>query len=225
MSEIKGFIFDMDGTLVDSMGVWVDVDKEYLESRGFEVPEDLFSDASEGNSFTEVAYYFKDKFGIEDSIETIIQEWTELVAHKYEKSIRLKSGVKEFLDAINQQGYKIGVGTSNSLALAGKALKANDILHYFSSIVTGCQDIKGKPFPDIFLKSASELGLEPSECIVFEDVLAGVDAARRAGMRVIAIYDEYAKDESTLIEELVEFYGKNFYEIAEYCVLNGLLRG
>jgi len=223
MGNIKGIIFDMDGTLIDSMGVWVDVDKEYLASRGYDVPEDLFMDISEGNSFTEVASYFKSKFSLEDSIEKIIEDWTLLVGEKYERSVRLKKGVKEFLNLVKSRGLKMGIGTSNSKNLAEKVLKANGIYDYFSSIVTGCSNIKGKPFPDIFLTSAEELGLVPSECLVLEDVLAGVEAAKRAGMRVIAIYDKYAADEGAKIEKLVEFYGKDFIEIADYCLTRGIL--
>lgn len=221
--KIRGVIFDLDGTLIDSMGVWTQVDRDYLSKRNIEVPDNLFVDIEEGNSFVEVARYFKQKFSLADSIEEIIDEWTGLVSEHYEHNIRLKPGVLEFLKLLKEHQVKIGIGTSNTMYLATKVLKSNGILEYFDSIVTGCQEIKGKPFPDIFLKVADELGLSPEECLVCEDVLAGIQAAKNAGMRIVGIYDSYSEPERAAIEKLADFYGLDFYQIITYCLKENLL--
>ena len=223
MNKVSGVIFDLDGTLIDSMGVWTQVDRDYLSKRNIEVPENLFVDIEEGNSFVEVARYFKQKFSLEDTIEEIIDEWTGLVSDHYEQNIKLKPGVLEFLKILKEHRIKIGIGTSNTLYLTKKVLSANGILEFFDSIVTGCQEIKGKPFPDIFLKVADELGLHPGQCLVCEDVLAGIQAAKNAGMRVVGIYDSYSEPEREAIEELADFYGRDFYQIIDYCRKENLL--
>lgn len=224
MHKIKGAIFDLDGTMIDSMGVWTEVDREYLSRRNLEVPENLFLDIEEGNSFIEVARYFKQKFSLKESIEEIISEWTELVADHYETDIQLKPGLIEFLDFLQENEVKIGIGTSNTLFLATKVLEAHGILGYFSSIVTGCREIKGKPYPDIFLRVAKELQVSPSTCLVCEDVLAGIQAGKRAGMHVIGIYDAYSEPDRETIIKQADFFGRNFYEIMSYCLDTGLLR-
>ncbi|MBW6516438.1 MAG: HAD family phosphatase [Candidatus Cloacimonetes bacterium] len=223
MNKIYGVIFDLDGTLIDSMGVWTQVDEEYLSKRNIEVPENLFLDIEEGNSFIEVARYFKQKFALKDSIEEIIDEWTYLVSDHYENDIKLKPGVREFLQLLKEHNVKIGVGTSNTLFLTTKVLKSNGIFEYFDSIVTGCRDIKGKPYPDIFLKVAEELKVNPENCLVCEDVLAGIQAGKNAGMHVVAVYDACSEPEKQTINELADYYGSDFYQIIEYCLQNNLL--
>ena len=211
--KYKAVIFDLDGTLIDSMGIWIRVDKEYLEIRNIPIPDDLFKDVKTGNSFNEICQYFKDKFELPDSIEEIGTEWTNMVEKHYKTNVKLKPGVHEFLQFLKENNIKIGVGTSNSKHLAETVLKANNVLEKFDSVVAGCEDIKGKPFPDIFLKVAEELNEAPEDCLVIEDVLIGVQAAKRAGMDVFAIYDENAAYETDKIKQTADFYAKIFFEI------------
>ncbi len=213
--KIEAVIFDLDGTLIDSMGVWVEVDKEYLGKRGIPVPDDLFQDMEHGDSFIEVAKYFKRKFNLSDSIDEIMKEWTDMVKWHYENDIYLKPGAKELLEYLYAKNIKIGLGTSNSKYLAQTVLKSNNILKYFDVIVTGCQNIKGKPFPDIYLKVATALNVNPSNCIVIEDVYVGVKAAKNAGMTVFSIEDEHTKPEWEKIKKITDFYGKDFWKIKE----------
>lgn len=213
--KYKAVIFDLDGTLIDSMGIWIQIDKEYLEIRNIPVPDDLFKDVKTGNSFKEICQYFKDKFDLPDSIEEIGAEWTGMVEEHYKTDVKLKPGAHEFLKFLEASNIKIGVGTSNSKHLAETVLKANNVLEKFDSIVAGCEDIKGKPFPDIFLKTAEELNIAPEDCLIIEDVLVGVQAAKRAGMDVFAIYDEHAAHETDKIKQAADFYAEKFEEILE----------
>ncbi|MEA2095345.1 MAG: HAD family phosphatase [Candidatus Cloacimonadota bacterium] len=213
--KYKAVIFDLDGTLIDSMGIWIQIDKEYLEIRNIPVPDDLFKDVKTGNSFKEICQYFKDKFDLPDSIEEIGAEWTGMVEEHYKTDVKLKPGAHELLQFLQENNIKIGVGTSNSKHLAETVLRANSILDKFDSIVAGCEDIKGKPYPDIFLKSAKELDIAPEDCLVIEDVLVGVQAAKRAGMDVFTIYDKHAAHETDKIKLISDFCAEKFDEILE----------
>ena len=207
MVNFKAIIFDLDGTLIDSMQLWRSVDAEFLNSRGIAVPADLFAHLPHGNSFIQTAQYFKDRFSLPDSTVSIMQEWTDMVCHHYETSIPLKPGVKSLIAKLDSLGISIGLGTSNSLELAHKSLMYNGIWDYFKCAVTGDLHLKGKPFPDIYLLAAERLGVSPEDCLVIEDTLTGVQAGKAAGMSVFAIYDEDSIEHHSSIRELADgFY-------------------
>ena len=213
--KYKAVIFDLDGTLIDSMGIWIKIDKEYLEIRNIPVPDNLFKDVKTGNSFTEICQYFKDKFDLPESIETIGAEWTDMVEEHYKTDIKLKPGAIELIEFLHVNTVKMGIGTSNSKYLAETVLQANNVLQYFESIVAGCEEIKGKPYPDIFLNSAEELRIDPAKCLVIEDTLQGVIAAHNGGMDAFAIFDDNDTHDVEKLKLEADFYAEDFQEILE----------
>ncbi len=213
--KYKAVIFDLDGTLIDSMGIWFEVDKQYLLKRNIKVPENLFDQVEGGNSFIEIARFFKEKFSLPDTLEEIMNEWTEMVEEYYQSKISLRPGVKELLEYLKKKGLKTGIGTSNSMKLTRTVLQANGVLDLFDHIVAGCSEIKGKPFPDIFLQVAEFLQVEPQECLVIEDVLVGVQAARNAGMTVFAVYDQYSEDYMSQIKQEADLFAEDFQLITK----------
>ena len=217
--QLDGVIFDLDGTLIDSMGVWAQVDVEFLQHHGHEAPPDLFDDLEGGNSFEEVADYMRRKFDLQLTNAEIMAEWTEMVAEHYRHSVPLKPGVREFLSRLRAAGIPMGVGTSNNAALASAALAAHGVLDWFGCLVTGGGDLRGKPFPDVFLEAARRLNVDPRRCIVVEDVLAGVQAGVAAGATVLAVKDESAQREWCEIANTARILAEDFYEIAEWVEL------
>lgn len=213
MADIKVVIFDLDGTLIDSMGVWTRVDREFLEKRGLEMPKNLFQELDQGNSFLEVAEFFKKRFDLPDTPQEIMDEWTGMVRHHYQHEIPLKPGAKYLLDSLKRRGIKLAVGTSNNEELTRCVLVANHVFEMFDLIVTGGREIKGKPFPDIYLSIAEQLGVQPEECLVIEDVLVGVQAALNAGMTVFAIADDFAKLESDEIRSIADYYAEEYVDL------------
>ncbi|MCF7858424.1 MAG: HAD family phosphatase [Candidatus Cloacimonetes bacterium] len=211
--KYKAVIFDLDGTLIDSMGIWLKVDIEYLRKRNILIPDDLFQDVPEGNSFNEICQYFKDKFNLPDTIEEIGSEWTEMVAHHYKTEIPLKPGAQKLIDFLKINKVKMGIGTSNSKYLAETVLEANEVLQYFDTIAAGCVEIKGKPYPDIFLQAAAELDVAPHQCLVIEDTLHGIRAAHNGGIDAFAIFDDNKTHDITALKNEAEFYAENFEEI------------
>jgi HAD superfamily hydrolase (TIGR01509 family) len=211
----KAVIFDLDGTLIDSMQLWRRVDRDFLHKRGITVPKDLFAHLPAGNSFIQTAQYFIDRFALPDSVESVMREWTDMVGWHYGNDVKLKPGAARLLHHLSQRGTAIGLGTSNSYELAHKVLSRNGIWELFRSVVTGDMHLLGKPFPDIYLKSAENLGLDPKDCVVVEDTLTGVQAGKAAGMKVIAIFDEDSLEHHDRMRELADAFAQNHHEIRD----------
>lgn len=212
LNDIECCLFDLDGTVVDSMGVWGQIDIDYLNKYGLSVPNNLGKEI-EGASMREVAKYFQDRFGITDDIDTIISEWNDMAIYQYSNKVILKPHIKEFLDYLKNNSIKIGLYTSNSLVLAKAALINNNILNYFDVITAGCSDIKGKPEPDGYLITAKKLGVLPKNCIVFEDLVNGIEAGKRAGMKTCAIKDNYSMYQDNEKRQLADYYIEDYYEV------------
>jgi HAD superfamily hydrolase (TIGR01509 family) len=197
------------------MGLWREVDEEFLTSRGIVVPEDLFDNLPSGNSFIQTAEYFRKRFALAESSSQIMKIWTEMVAEHYANSVMLKAGVAELLPRIKAAGLKLGLATSNSYELAQSSLTFNRVWDYFEAFSTGDADVLGKPFPDIYLNCAKDLRLEPAECIAIEDTLTGVQAAQAAGMLTLAIYDQDSKKHHDEIKKLAFAFCLDYPEIIQ----------
>ena len=207
----KAVIFDLDGTLVDSMWMWKAIDIEYLGKFGIDLPPTLQKDI-EGMSFSETAVYFKETFGIPDSLEEIKADWNRMAYEKYTKEVALKKGAKEFLVDCKSKGIKMGIATSNSRELVDAVLEALEIKDYFDCVMTACEVDKGKPAPDIYLAVADKVMVQPEQCLVFEDIEMGILAGKNAGMAVCAVEDEFSMDQMELKKKLADYYIKDYFE-------------
>ena len=134
---------------------------------------------------------------------------------KYRNEVPLKPGVKEFLDYLKERNMKIGISSSNSRELIQMVLEAHGILEYFDCITTCCEVKRGKPEPDVYLKTAQGLEVEPEACLVFEDVPMGILAGKRAGMKVCAIDDAYSRKQESQKRELADWYILDYTQLAE----------
>ena len=110
LSQIKAVIFDLDGTLVDSMGLWKDIDIEFLGERGITYEDDL-QEKIEGMSFTETAVYFKEYYHLDESVEELKKIWNQMAEYKYRYEVLPKPGVIEFLDTLKKKKIKMGIAT------------------------------------------------------------------------------------------------------------------
>lgn len=212
LKDIDAVIFDLDGTLIDSMWLWKNIDIEYLARFGIEFPEDL-QRCIEGMSFSETAVYFKQRFNLPDSLEKIKSDWNQMAWDKYLYEVPLKEGVKEFLDYLKELKLPLGIATSNSRELVELVLNKHNISGYFSSIRTSCEVDRGKPYPDIYLLVAKDLGVKPEKCLVFEDVIQGVIAGKSANMKVCAVYDDYSKSDDEEKKKLADYYIRSMKEL------------
>lgn len=210
LKNTDAVIFDLDGSLVDSMWMWKAIDIEYLGKFGILLPEDLQSKI-EGMSFSETAVYFKEHFHIPDSLEKIKNDWNRMAWDKYEKEVPLKPGIPEFLEGCSKHGIKLGIATSNSRQLVENIVSVHKLRDYFSCIMTGCDVAHGKPSPDIYLAVADALKVDPKRCLVFEDIIPGIQAGKNAGMKVCAVEDAYSLQEKESKQALADYYINDFY--------------
>ena len=149
INQKKAVIFDLDGTLVDSMWMWKAIDIEYLARYDLECPDDLQREI-EGMSFSETASYFKRRFGLGDSLDEIKDAWVRMSIDKYKNEVTLKPGARAFLDYIRNSGIPAGIATSNGRAMVDAVLDSLDIRRYFQVVATACEVAAGKPAPDIY---------------------------------------------------------------------------
>lgn len=214
LNNIKAVLFDLDGTLIDSMSVWKKIDIEFLGYYGLELPKDLQS-SIEGMSFTETAEYFKKRFQFKETVEEIKNIWNQMAYEHYTTNIPLKEGVLPFLQYLRKSGIKTGIATSNSIALVQGVLESKGIDHLFDTIMTACEVKAGKPSPEVYLKTAKRLQVKPEECLVFEDIPMGILAGKNANMKVCTIYDDYSKEQDLKKRNLADYYINTFKEVLE----------
>ena len=209
LRRMRGAIFDLDGTLLDSMGMWQDIDRHYLARFGKAAPADL-QRRIEGFSVTETARYFKDSFDLPDDIPAIIADWNEMAKEEYRSRLQLKPGAETFVKRLHAAGVRLAVATTNYRDLTEACLARLGILDHFSAIMTSAEIEKGKPDPEIFLKAAAAIGADPADCVVFEDLPAGILAGKRAGMQTVAVYDDASAAVEEQKKEMADGYAESW---------------
>ncbi len=212
MNNIKAAIFDLDGTLVDSMWVWEQIDIDFLKSKGYTPPKDLKDDITH-LTFNQTAEYFKNRFNLSDSIDEITDTWHNMAYSFYSSNVKLKPGVISFLNKLKSLDIKIGLATSNSIPLLEATLKNNGIYHLFDAITVTEEVKKSKENPDVYLLCANKLNVPPENCIVFEDIIAAVKGAKLAGMKVIGVYDKASEDQEELLSKACDKYIYDYNEL------------
>lgn len=213
LKDIEAIIFDVDGTLIDSMWIWENIDELFLEKYNLEKPEG-FHEGMEGKSYSETAQYFLDLFPeLPHTREEIEAEWHQMAFEIYTTKIQLKKGAFDFIKEMRDAGKKLGIATSNERDLAEGVLIHNKVFDYFDSVWTSDEAKAGKPAPDVYLKVAESLGVAPERCLVFEDVPKGIMAGKNAGMKVCAVEDAFSKPQNDLKRELADFYIQDYDDI------------
>ena len=167
---IKSAIFDVDGTLLDSMKIWDNAGERYLSSVG-KTAENGLSEKLCDMSLTEGAEYMKKQYALSFSTDEIVSGVLKIIEDFYFYEVGLKNGTKEILQFLESNNIKMIIATSSDKTHIKKAFERLGILKYFTDIVTCSQIGKGKTSPDIYLACADKLGTAPSETLVFEDAV------------------------------------------------------
>lgn len=212
LSDFHGLIFDLDGTLLDSMSVWDRVDAAFLRRRGIPVPHD-YARSIAHLSFPTAAQYTIDRFGLSESVAAITAEWHALAVDAYRGDVPLKPGARTFLSLARAQGKRIAAATSSDTALIGPCLERLGIRDWFETIVTVQEVARGKGFPDIYELAAARLGLSAADCAVFEDILRGVEGAKKGGFYTVGVYDPASDADRAAIAQAADLYIRTWNEL------------
>lgn len=202
---MKAAIFDVDGTLLDSMSVWEDIGERYLTSQNITAEKNLRA-ALHTMSLEQGAAWMKEKYQLDKSISQIIEEVLKIVSDFYRFEAPLKPGVKKTLEWFKERNIQMTVATSGNRELTEAALARNGILDYFEQIYTCTETGAGKDEPLIYLKAAESVQAEPNETLVFEDALHAAETAKKAGFVVIGVYDEENRKNISKMKEVCDCY-------------------
>ena len=205
---IKGAIFDLDGTLIDSMFIWDTICEEYLKSLGIEPKENL---AEVFKTFTlpQAAQYYRKNYGVTRSVNEIVEDINNMVAEIYRTKVVLKNGVGDFLKRLQSSGIKMCVATVTDRTIVEEVLKRLGVREYFSKIFT-CNEIGcNKENPEIYRKALEYLGTKKAETVVFEDVFHALKTAKKDGFKIAAVYDSHEPRQKE-IKEISDYYITDF---------------
>lgn len=190
--RIRGAIFDVDGTLLDSMFIWDTIGEAYLRSIGYQPKENL-NETFKNMSLHQAARYYQTEYGVTQSIDEIMEGVNAMLERYYRFEVPLKPGAAELLERLRQNGVKLCIATATDRHLVEAALDRCGVLSCFGEIFT-CNEVgHGKDEPDIFEEALRFLGTEKAETVVFDDALYAVRTAKEAGFPVAAVYDSHEK--------------------------------
>lgn len=212
---IKGAIFDVDGTLLDSMGIWQDVGARYLTERAGITPEPGLGELLYPMSLEEGAAYVKERYGLSESPEQIRRGVLEIVKEFYDREAPLKEGAEALLRALKENGIPMAAATSSDLELIQAAFQRLGIGGYFREILTCTQVGAGKDRPLIYQKAAELLGSCPEETLVFEDALHAIKTAKAACFTVVGVGDPSNLEQREQIREAADTYADSLAELLE----------
>lgn len=205
-------LFDMDGTLIDSMGVWSKVDEVFFARRNMPVPAD-YARAIAGLSFRQTGEYTRERFQLPESVDEILAEWNSLCEDAYIREVPLKPGAKEYVTRLKRRGVRLAVATALPRHLYEPVLRRTGIFDLFDAFASTGETGERKRTGRVYLLAAERLGVEPGKCTVFEDILEGLIGARAAGMKAICIRDEAALGELDRALEACDRYANDFWEL------------
>ena len=200
---LRGAIFDMDGTLLDSMHVWRDFDREYLRRHGIDTEEDL-RDRIAPMTLPQAAVFFRERFGLPYTVEEIIDQVNSQVEEEYFYKVQPKPGIPEMVKAFRDAGVKMCIATATDRYLAEAALKRTGLLQYFPKIFTSTEIGSSKREPKTFQTALEYLGTPKDETYVFEDAAYAVRAAKSFGFHVVAIKDPHSSHNGPEIREIAD---------------------
>lgn len=211
--NITGAIFDVDGTLLDSMGVWLDIGTLYLQTKGLTPHEGHnLTEVFRSMTLTQSANYFRAHYGITDTVSAIIDDMNALVTDFYQNHVTCKPGVVRLLNDLTERDVRLCIVTASDRGVIEAGLARCGISHYFLRIFTCTEEGNGKDEPAIFRTALHWLGTEKASTYVFEDALYAIQTAKKEGFPVVAVYDKSAEEQQSAIRTLADHYLSSFTE-------------
>ena len=209
--KIKGAIFDMDGTLVDSLWGWEELwewgGRKYLGIEGYR-PDEAIDKAVRTMVLRDAMEYIHSNCGIGRDAQELVDHFNEILPELYATKFMMKPGAKEFLDYCFEQKIPMVLASATAKAFIEIALNAHGMHKYFRAVLS-CSDIgKGKEHPDIFLEALKILGTDMEDTFVFEDSYVALETASAAGFKTVGVYDRYAFEQERLARSATHYIAK-----------------
>ena len=217
--RLQSAIFDMDGTLLDSMHIWNDVGPKTLRSIGIEPAPDL-GPRLMLMTFRDGAALCKEEYHLSESVDEIMDLTKERVRSFYENEVQPKPGVEKFLSLLKMEGVWMYIATNTDRDLVEAALKHTGLEGYFRGILTcGEVGVGKKDSPEVYERAMRRLRSNKKDTVIFEDALHAIRTAKAAGFRVCGVYDPSAEDDQEDIKSLSDYYIRSFEEMFEQEIL------
>lgn len=203
-NNIKGAIFDMDGTLTDSMGRWSEIYAMLIDYLKIELPQGFTMKVNHIPMRKRVGEILK-LLSLDFCEEEVYSFWIEKTVEYYNKDFKTKPYMLEALKTLKEQNVVMAIATASDIRCAEAFIKSNNLTEYIS-IITGLEEVsRPKNYPDIYLKAAKRLSVDPSECIVFEDALTAIKAAKVGGFLVCDVQDDSSGCDEEQIKKISNF--------------------
>lgn len=218
---ITGAVFDVDGTLLDSMSVWDTIGEDYLRGIGY-TPKENLNETFQAMSLHQAARYYQSEYGVKLSTEEIMDGVNGLLEDFYRRRAPLKPGVGAFVRELSRRGVRLCVATATERSLVEAALGRYGLLGCFEDILTCTAVGSGKDQPFIYRQALERVGGDRSSAVVFEDALHAAQTAKGDGFLVAAVYDSHEKRQEEL-KALADIYLNNFSELDSFWKLASAL--
>ncbi len=205
------YFFDLDGTLIDSNGIWSQIDRDFLARRSLPYTREYYEGVAH-TALPMAAVFTKEYCHLEESCEEIIAEWMEMSRDAYAK-VPVKPGVRAYLEQCRAEGKRMAVVTSSVPEHCYTALKKLGLEPYFESVTFAQQAGMHKKHPDVWLAAAKKHGVRPEDCTVFDDSLAACTGAKAAGMRVVGVHDDFFGGDEAEMRTFCDLYIQSFEEL------------
>lgn len=208
----KGFIFDFDGTLVDSMWVWDNLLIDFLRRYNYDTPQKLLEEVAY-MSMEQSSAYVCSLYDLPLTPQQIYREWNDMIYDGYAHEIKLKPGVKKYLELLKSKGRKLAVATANTPLLTEACLANNGILELFD-VFTYADDVgAGKSDPKIYIETLRRMEMQADEVVLFEDILKALETGKSIGLDVVIAEDEAAYADKEALKASADLYIKSFDEL------------
>ena len=213
--RLRCAIFDMDGTLLNSMHIWHGLGDRTVRALGYEPDPDLY-DHLKSLTTPDGARYCKERYHMTESVDEIVAITEAQVEDFYRNQVQAKPGVLPFLTLLKMEGVDMYVATNTARYLVEAALRHAGIDSFFRGVLTCAEAGAGKAeSPVVYEKAMRRMGGNKQNTVIFEDALHAIQTAKAAGFRVCAVYDPSAEDEQAEIRALADTYIRSFEELTE----------
>ena len=205
-------IFDMDGTLIDSNGIWKDVDTAFLAKRGLSYTKEFYEGVAH-TIFPLAAKFTKEFCRLPESEEAIMAEWMDMAGDLYGTSVPVKPGVRAYLDKLRAAGERLTVVTSAVPVHCRTALTHLGLMPYFERIIFAHDLQLEKKDPQLWRLTAEMMGVAPEDCTLYDDSVEACRGAKAAGMHAVGVYDPYFADTEPEMQAVCDRYIRSFEEL------------